>query len=66
MSSKRKEESDKVAASALLHTWVATNEPLLTPPRTVHDPETGQTLTFENVRIDFPLRPCKSFFCCSH
>lgn len=28
-------------------------------PKKVYNNENSQTLSFENVRIDFPLRPCK-------
>lgn len=62
MSSKRASRS-QTQTSELLQSWMSSiDEPLLTPPRTTHNKETGQTLTFEKVRIDFPLKPCKPFF----
>ncbi|KAG2233499.1 hypothetical protein INT48_003370 [Thamnidium elegans] len=57
MSSKRANKS-RTETAELLQSWISsTDEPLLTSPRTTHNEETGQTLTFEKVRIDFPLKP---------
>lgn len=61
MSVKQQAQANSAPAE-LLQSWVNRDyrTPLLTPRQTTHTQGKGETLTFENVRIDFPLRPCKS------
>jgi hypothetical protein len=57
---KKKENESEAEASSNVHNadspaGSSANEGYIHYPTQ----EKGQTLTFENVRIDFPLRPCK-------
>lgn len=58
VSNKKTEESE--ATVNLMHTWIDNiNHQEGIRPTKVFKSENSQTLSFENVRIDFPLRPCK-------